>query len=40
LIPSGGGVFEIHVDGTLIHSKKRTGEFPEFDDVLAELRRR
>lgn len=33
-------MFEVEVDGDLIHSKKRVGHFPEFEDVLAELRRR
>jgi len=28
LIPSGGGVFEVVVDGKLIYSKKATGGFP------------
>lgn len=37
---SGGGVFEVTVDGDLVHSKKKTGAFPEFDDVLDELRSR
>lgn len=40
LIPSGGGVFEVEVDGTLLHSKKRTGRFPETDEVIAALRER
>ena len=40
LIESGGGVFEVEVDGELLHSKKRTGEFPEFDEIVEELRRR
>jgi selenoprotein W-related protein len=29
LIASGGGVFEISVDGRLLHSKKQTGQFPD-----------
>jgi selT/selW/selH-like putative selenoprotein len=33
-------VFEVNVDGELIHSKKRTGEFPDFDEVIAALRAR
>lgn len=33
-------MFEVEVDGELIHSKKKAGRFPEFEDVLAELRRR
>jgi selT/selW/selH-like putative selenoprotein len=34
---SGGGVFEITVDGRLAYSKKATGAFPEDDQVLAVL---
>ncbi|MCK5438861.1 MAG: Rdx family protein [Gemmatimonadetes bacterium] len=37
LIASGGGVFEIEVDGDLIYSKKQTGEFPAEDDIVAAL---
>jgi selenoprotein W-related protein len=37
LIASGGGVFEVEVDGDLIYSKKQTGEFPEEDDIVAAL---
>jgi selenoprotein W-related protein len=29
LIPSGGGCFEVTVDGDLIYSKLKTGEFPD-----------
>jgi len=28
LIPSGGGVFDVEIDGKLIHSKKQVGSFP------------
>jgi selT/selW/selH-like putative selenoprotein len=31
---SGGGVFEITVDGSLRYSKKATGRFPSTDEVL------
>jgi selT/selW/selH-like putative selenoprotein len=34
---SGGGVFEISVDGTLSYSKKATGRFPTEEEVLATL---
>lgn len=37
LIASGGGVFEVVVDGRLVYSKKETGEFPEEDKLVAEL---
>jgi selenoprotein W-related protein len=29
LIPSGGGCFELTVNGQLIYSKLKTGEFPD-----------
>jgi selT/selW/selH-like putative selenoprotein len=34
---SGGGVFEITVDGRLAYSKKATGEFPTDDQVRAAI---
>jgi selT/selW/selH-like putative selenoprotein len=34
---SGGGVFEIVVDGRLAYSKKATGSFPTPREVLASL---
>ncbi len=29
LVPAGGGVFEVRVDGDLVWSKKAQGRFPE-----------
>jgi selenoprotein W-related protein len=29
LIPSGGGCFEVSINGELIYSKLKTGKFPE-----------
>ena len=29
LIPSGGGAFELKVNGELLYSKLKTGEFPD-----------
>lgn len=40
LIPEGGGVFEIFLDQELIYSKKATGEFPEPDSIVHEIRKR
>jgi len=40
MIPSSGGVFEVVVNGQLIHSKKRTGRFPERGEIVAALRAR
>jgi len=34
---SGGGVFEIMVDGRLAFSKKATGDFPSDEQVLGTL---
>jgi selenoprotein W-related protein len=40
LIASGGGVFEVEVNGDLIYSKKQTGEFPQEKDIVAALSKR
>jgi selT/selW/selH-like putative selenoprotein len=37
LLKSGGGVFEITVDGRLAYSKKATGQFPSDEEVLRTL---
>jgi selT/selW/selH-like putative selenoprotein len=34
---SGGGVFEIRVDGSLRYSKKATGRFPTDEEVRTTL---
>jgi selT/selW/selH-like putative selenoprotein len=34
---SGGGVFEITVDGRLAYSKKASGQFPSDEEVLRTL---
>jgi selenoprotein W-related protein len=34
LEPSGGGCFEVHVDGREIWSKLRTGAFPDEEEML------
>lgn len=38
IVPSGGGAFEVTVEGDLIFSKKATGRHAEHDEVLATLR--
>jgi selenoprotein W-related protein len=38
LIASGGGAFEICVNGELIHSKLETGEWPDFDAIARQIR--
>jgi selenoprotein W-related protein len=35
LIPSGGGAFELTVDGELVYSKLATGQFPD-EDALTD----
>ena len=37
LIKSGGGVFEVVVDGSRIFSKKETGRFPEIEEILKTI---
>jgi selenoprotein W-related protein len=36
LIPSTGGVFEVVVDGVLVYSKKKTGEFPDEQQLVKQ----
>ena len=38
LISSGGGVFEIMLDGDLIFSKKAKGRFPDDGEVVALIK--
>jgi len=38
LVPSGGGAFEISVNGKKIYSKLETGEFPDHDAILKALK--
>ncbi len=40
LVPGGGGVFEVTVDGTKVYSKKETGQFPTVDEVAGRIDRR
>lgn len=37
LVPSGGGCFEITVNGSKVYSKLETGEFPDPEEVLDRL---
>jgi len=37
LIPGGGGVFDVSVDGKLIFSKKSVGRFPEQGEIVRML---
>ncbi|REJ70962.1 MAG: SelT/SelW/SelH family protein [Planctomycetota bacterium] len=37
LIPGGGGIFDVEVDGRRVYSKFQTGRFPEHEEILAQL---
>jgi selenoprotein W-related protein len=38
LVPMGGGVFEVTVNGEKIYSKKQTGQFPDPAAILKTVR--
>jgi len=38
LVPSGGGKFEVTVNGQLVYSKVGTGRFPELSEVQQKVR--
>ena len=40
LIPSRGGVFEVHLGDEVVFSKKATGRHAEHDDIIKELGKR
>jgi len=40
LIPSGGGCFELTVNGELLYSKLKTGEFPDEKAMVAAVGKR
>lgn len=40
LVPGGGGIFDVQVDGELVFTKQMLGRYPEPDDVLPLLRDR
>ena len=37
LVPSRGGCFELTVDGKLVYSKLKTGQFPDDEALAAEV---
>ena len=37
LEPSGGGCFELTIDGELVYSKLQTGEFPDEGEMVAKV---
>ncbi|MBS63073.1 SelT/SelW/SelH family protein [Salinisphaera sp.] len=40
IVPAASGVFEIHLDGELLHSRKRDGGFPETKPIKQMIRDR
>lgn len=40
IVPGTGGVFDVHVDGELLFTKKMLGRYPDPDDVVPLLRER
>ena len=40
LIEGAGGIFDVNVDGKLVYSKHQTGEFPDEDALVDEMRSR
>jgi len=39
LIPSSGGAFEIRANGKLLHSKLDSGDWPDFDEVVKQIKK-
>jgi selenoprotein W-related protein len=40
LVPSGGGCFELTINGDLLYSKLQTGQFPDEKTMLTEVAKR
>ena len=39
LVPSGGGAFEVTANGKKLHSKLESGEWPDFDQVVSQIKK-
>ena len=39
LVPSTGGAFEVTANGKKVHSKLETGEWPDFDEVVRQVKK-
>jgi selenoprotein W-related protein len=37
-MPSSRGAFEVIVNGKILHSKLKTGDFPDFDEILEAVK--
>ena len=40
IVPGTGGIFDVHVDGELVFTKKMLGHYPEPKDVVPLVRQR
>jgi selT/selW/selH-like putative selenoprotein len=40
IVPGRHGIFDVHVDGELVFTKKMLGRYPQPDDVIPLLRER
>jgi selenoprotein W-related protein len=39
LVPSSGGAFEVSVNGKTLHSKIDSGEWPDFDALVSDIKK-
>jgi selenoprotein W-related protein len=39
LVPSGGGAFEVSANGKRLHSKLESGEWPDFDALVSQIKK-
>jgi selenoprotein W-related protein len=39
LVPSSGGAFEVSANGKMLHSKLDSGEWPDFDALVRQIKK-
>ena len=39
LIPSSGGAFEVSANGKMLHSKLESGDWPDFDALVRQIKK-
>jgi selenoprotein W-related protein len=39
LVPSSGGAFEVSANGQTLHSKLESGDWPDFDAVVRQIKK-
>ena len=40
LVPAGGGCFEVKLDGELVYSKLKTGQFPDEQSIVDAIEKK